>query len=56
MAPEVLADEIFSAMKQGKPQLIPGFNNRVFAFVGGLIPALTESMMKRIILDKLPEN
>lgn len=55
MLPEVLAQNIFGAMARGQSQLIPGINNKLFALAGRLFPVLTESMMKRILLDKLPK-
>jgi hypothetical protein len=53
MPPEVLAEKIYQDMKDNKRHLVPGFNNKVFAFAGKFFPTLTEPMMKRLIFDKL---
>ena len=54
MPPEVLAEKIFYAQSKKHYTLIPGFANKLFAFTGNLFPTLTERIMKRTILDKLP--
>ena len=56
MLPEVLAEKIYQGMKQRKSNLVPGFSNKVFAWAGRFLPRFTESMMKRIILDKLKDS
>jgi short-subunit dehydrogenase len=53
MPPEVLAEKIYTAMQQNKHILIPGLNNKMFAFAGRFFPGLTEKIMKRVIFDKL---
>lgn len=54
MPPERLAGLIFDAVERRNVALIPGFANRLIAAVGRLNPALTEELMRRTILDKLP--
>jgi short-subunit dehydrogenase len=54
MPPERLAQLIFAAVERRDAALIPGFANRLIAAVGRLTPALTEELMRRTILDKLP--
>jgi short-subunit dehydrogenase len=52
MPPEVLAEKIYWGMNK-KQHLVPGFNNKIFAFAGTFFPGLTEKVMKRLIFDKL---
>lgn len=56
MPPERLAQLIFEAVERRSAALIPGFANRLIAAVGRLNPALTEELMRRTILDKLPRS
>jgi short-subunit dehydrogenase len=53
MRPEVLADAIFEGVQTRQHQLIPGFGNRVAAFIGRHSPKLTERVMRKTIFDKL---
>ncbi|MCZ6636302.1 MAG: SDR family NAD(P)-dependent oxidoreductase [bacterium] len=50
MAPEFLADRIFQAVKKRKRVLIPGFGNRVFAWMGFCFPRVTEALMRKRML------
>jgi short-subunit dehydrogenase len=54
MPPERLAQLIFAAVERRDAALVPGFANRLIAAVGRLTPGLTEELMRRTILDKLP--
>lgn len=54
MPPGSVAELIFDAVERRSAALIPGFANRLIAVVGRLTPALTEELMRRTILDKLP--
>ena len=54
MAPEDLADRVFRAVKRRKRFVIPGTANRLMAWMGLWLPGLTEAMMRRAILDRLP--
>ena len=50
MAPEVLADRIFRAVEKRKRVLIPGFGNRIFAWMGFCFPEVTEALMRKMML------
>lgn len=54
MPPGRLAGLIFAAVERRDATLIPGFANRLFAAVGRFAPTLSEELMRRTILDKLP--
>ena len=54
MPPAVLAKRIVDAVNARRNQLIPGIGNRIFARAGRVVPRLTETAMRRVILDKLP--
>ncbi len=56
MRPEVLADAIFEGVQTRQHQLIPGFGNRLAAFVGKHSPKLTERIMRKTIFNKLGER
>jgi len=56
MPPEILAARIYRAVMKKKGILIPGAGNKIFAFTGRFIPALTEKVMKKAILDKIQEQ
>lgn len=53
MPPEHLAALIAEAVQQRRPVLIPGFSNRLVALLGRLVPAFTEFVLRKTILDKL---
>lgn len=53
MSPEQLADMVFRAVRSRRRILIPGYNNKLFAFAGKFLPRLTEWAMKKTILDNL---
>jgi short-subunit dehydrogenase len=53
MPPEVLARKIYRGLEHRLYNLVPGFSNKVFAWLGTFLPKLTEAMMKRIIFNKL---
>ena len=53
MLPEVLAKKIYRGLEHHQHTLVPGFSNKVFAWAGRFLPKLTESMMKRVLFDKL---
>ncbi len=56
MAPEALAETIHRAVLRRQRQLIPGLPNRIVAVLGIYVPRLTEWLMRKTILDKLPKN
>ncbi|NJN81280.1 MAG: hypothetical protein HC802_02645 [Caldilineaceae bacterium] len=53
MAPERVAHEIYQATCRKQRTLIPGAGNRLSASVGQLMPGLTESIMRRALLDRI---
>jgi short-subunit dehydrogenase len=53
MAPDVLADAIFRAADRHRLQLIPGWQNRLFARIGHWWPGLMDRAMRQLIFDKL---
>ncbi|MDC7225993.1 MAG: SDR family NAD(P)-dependent oxidoreductase [Spirochaetales bacterium] len=53
MEPEILAEYIFSAVEKGKPRLIPGAGLRAFAFAGRIFPQVTESSLRKSMLDPI---
>jgi len=55
MPPERLAELLYAAVARREATLIPGAANRLIAMLGYLAPALTEELMRIMILDKLPQ-
>ncbi len=53
MPPQEVARLIADAVERRRPELIPGFRNRIFAFLGTWFPGSTERVMKRNIYDRL---
>ncbi|MCX6045996.1 MAG: SDR family NAD(P)-dependent oxidoreductase [Chloroflexi bacterium] len=53
MAPEELAELIFTSVQRRKTQLIPGAGNALFALLGKLFPALTEQLLKKTLFNKM---
>lgn len=56
MPPDELAERIVSALERRRGRLVPGTGNKLFALLGRLAPALSERIMRRVILDKLDED
>jgi len=56
MRPQQLAALIVQAVQRRQAVLIPGANNQLFAFAGRIAPALTELLMRKTILEKLPRT
>lgn len=54
MPPEQLARLLYAAVARRDRALIPGPGNQLAAALGRIAPALTEELMRRTILDKLP--
>jgi len=54
MLPEQMAGLLYAAAERRDAALIPGPANQLIATLGRLAPALTEALMRRNILDKLP--
>mgnify|MGYP001156587161 CR=1 FL=1 len=54
MAPDTLAAHIVRALERRERVLIPGLANRAFAELGRWAPGLTERLLKRSLLDKMP--
>lgn len=53
MPPEQVADLIFRAVQYRQRLLIPGWNNRLFAWIGHYLPPVAEFAMKQLIFKKL---
>jgi short-subunit dehydrogenase len=53
MAPEHLANLIYTAQQKRRYRLVPGFRNKVFAFFGTVLPAMAERIMRKSIFEKL---
>jgi len=53
MPPETLAALIYRALETRRRRLIPGFGNRVTAWLGQWLPAPVEWIMRRSIFDRL---
>jgi short-subunit dehydrogenase len=53
MPPEHLAQLIYRAVQKRKHTLIPSFGNQLFATLGLYFPRLTETLMRKMIYDKL---
>lgn len=53
MPPEKLAHLIYRAVQARKRALIPGFGNQLFATLGFFFPRLTETLMRKMIYEKL---
>jgi hypothetical protein len=56
MRPEALADAIFAGVQTRQHQLIPGFGNRMAAFIGKHSPKLTERVMRKTLFDKIGDR
>lgn len=56
MPPEQLAGLILASVQRRERTLIPGAVNRISALLGRLAPRLSEYIMRKIILDKLPSG
>jgi short-subunit dehydrogenase len=56
MPPERLAALIAAAVEARRSELVPGPGNRLIARVGRVAPALTEYLMRKTILEKLPHS
>ena len=56
MAPEKLAEGIYTAVQQRRGALIPGPANRLMAVAGYLFPGLLEWSMRKAMLDKLEDR
>lgn len=54
MAPEVLAGHILRAVEKRQRILIPGAANWTFAVLGRWFPALTNTIMRKTLLEKFP--
>lgn len=54
MPPEQLAGHILIAIQRRDRMLIPGVANRLTAMMGRLAPGLSEYMMRKLLLEKLP--
>ncbi len=54
MPPEQLAALIVAAVARRDAELIPGAVNRLIAGLGRLLPGLSEYLMRKTILEKLP--
>ncbi|GAB4275682.1 MAG: hypothetical protein Kow0080_25320 [Candidatus Promineifilaceae bacterium] len=53
MPPAVLADKVFTAWRNGRIVLIPGFTNKVMAQFGHFFPAAASQLMRRLLLEKM---
>ncbi len=53
MPPDELARLIARALTRRRYSLVPGFTNKLGAFVGRWLPRNSERLMRRLILDKL---
>lgn len=53
MPPADLASQILRAVERRRWTLIPGWNNRLFAIAGRLVPGLVERSMRKILYEKL---
>ena len=53
MPPEVLAEQVARSLQKKRYRLVPGFSNKLFAFVGKWLPGLTERVMVRTLFAKL---
>lgn len=53
MAPEHLANLIYTAQQKRRYRLIPGLRNKIFAFVGTVLPTVAEHTMRKRIFAKL---
>jgi hypothetical protein len=56
MPPEHLAALIAAAVEDRRSTLVPGPGNRLIARIGKVAPALTEYLMRKTILEKLPHS
>lgn len=56
MPPEQLARLIFQAQQAKRFYLIPGLQNKVFAFLGTYFPMLTEKIMLKTLYKKMLEK
>jgi short-subunit dehydrogenase len=53
MPPADLANRILQAVEHKQQYLIPGFNNRLFAMAGRLLPGVVAQIMRRTFYEKL---
>ena len=53
MPPEVLAEQVLSALRKKRYRLVPGLSNKLFALMGTWFPALTERVMFQTLFVKL---
>ena len=53
MDPQQVAEAIGMAVENGRLQLIPGWQNKLFAQIGHYCPSLMDSAMRKLILEKL---
>ena len=53
MAPDLLAGQIFNAMRVRRKRLIPGWGARLAAIGGQIAPWLFEALMRRTLFDKI---
>lgn len=53
MSPDALASMILTAVRKRQTVLVPGWKNRMAAFLGRAAGPLMEKVMQRVILDRL---
>jgi short-subunit dehydrogenase len=56
MRPEKLANAIFAAVQTRQHHLVPGFNNRLAAFLSKRSPRLAERVMRKTLLEPLGDR
>ncbi|MEM7737156.1 MAG: SDR family oxidoreductase [Deinococcota bacterium] len=56
MRPEKLASAIFAAVQTREHHLVPGFNNRLAAFLSQRSPRLAERIMRKALLEPLGDR
>ncbi|MGL4612289.1 MAG: SDR family NAD(P)-dependent oxidoreductase [Trueperaceae bacterium] len=56
MSPEVLAQKVKHASEQRHHRYVPGVQNKLSAFLGKMLPRLTEQIMKRTIFNKVDKE
>ena len=54
MPPDALAERVWKAVRRRRRVLIPGLANRAFAAFGHVLPGTSETLMRRLILDRVP--
>jgi hypothetical protein len=55
MPPERVAAQLLRAVARGRATLVPGVGNRVGAWLGSWLPCLTDRILVRTILERLPD-